>query len=318
LQILFLTSAIVVFTTSCSSFEKAEMVYAENIDTNALELSYYSDYFSFVGQDGNGLIAFALDNNRGRDGSDYKTEIFSVLYMENEGWIDIDGQGMSDNITKQLVELPSTKSFSFTGDARTGYVITSEKNEIELVIDGISETLKNEAGSAAFRMGSAPAVLTVHGKRTPGRVIYESLFLPKFNRLTRSYLGLFKDFHGLYLYAEGFGDFYFHYQKSPFLKPLFGEYAGFVGDEDAVEIEGLELSDVSSSFALGFYRWPNRWNGKFVANDVRYSFEISLKEQNTLANWVIGGFAMGVVKGTLTNLESGKSYRLIGLGELII
>src|SRR5262245_38169635 len=34
---------------------------------NAAEtLAYYSDYFSFVGEDAQGRVAFALDNNRGQ------------------------------------------------------------------------------------------------------------------------------------------------------------------------------------------------------------------------------------------------------------
>ncbi len=317
-QKLLLLCVIMVVSVSCTSSEYAEIVYAEDIDTDTLELSYYSDYFSFVGLDGSGLVAFAIDNNRGRDGEQYKTEIFSVLYVEHQGWKDVYGQGISDNIAKQLVEPPNTKAFSFNGDAHSGFIITSESNEIKLVVKGIPETVKNEQGSATYWMGGAPAVLTLHGKQIEGRVIYESLFLPKFNRLTRSYFGLFKDFHGLYLYAEGLGDFYFHYQKSPFLKPLLGEYAGFVGDEHAGEIQEVELSDVGTRFALGFYRWPASWTGKFLSNGISYSFEISLDERNTIANWFVGGFAMGVARGTLTNLDSGKRYPLIGLGELVI
>lgn len=42
-------------------------------------LVYVSDYFSFVGQDSQGKVAFALDNNRGRDGDAYQAEHFLVL-----------------------------------------------------------------------------------------------------------------------------------------------------------------------------------------------------------------------------------------------
>jgi hypothetical protein len=318
LQKSFLLSTMMLFSIACSSFETAELVYAEGIDPEGLELSYYSDYFSFVGHDGDNLVAFAIDNNRGRDADQYKTEIFSVLYVESQGWVNVNGQGMSENSAKQLVALPNTKAFSFNGDARSGLVITGESNGLELVIEGIPETLNNEQGSASYSMGGAPAVLTLHGRQIEGRVIYESLFLPNFNRLTRSYFGLFNDFHGLYLYADGLGDFYFHYQKSQFIKPLLGEYAGFVGDGDVGEIKYLELSDISTKFALGFYRWPDSWSGKFVSNGVPYSFTISLQERNTVANWLIGGFAMGIARGTLTDLDSGKSYLLIGLAELII
>lgn len=38
-----------------------------------------SNYFSFVGADEQGHVAFALDNNRGRDGSVYQNEYLAIL-----------------------------------------------------------------------------------------------------------------------------------------------------------------------------------------------------------------------------------------------
>ena len=43
-------------------------------------LEYYSDYFSFTGQDSQGFVAFAMDNNRGRDGDSYQAEHFLKFY----------------------------------------------------------------------------------------------------------------------------------------------------------------------------------------------------------------------------------------------
>ena len=37
-------------------------------------LLYVSDYISFVGEDSQGRVAFALDNNRGRDGESWQAE----------------------------------------------------------------------------------------------------------------------------------------------------------------------------------------------------------------------------------------------------
>jgi len=63
-------------------------------------LIYVSDYFSFVGADQHGRVAFALDNNRGRDGEAFQAEHFVVLHDEHEGWTDIAGNGPYDNLTK--------------------------------------------------------------------------------------------------------------------------------------------------------------------------------------------------------------------------
>ena len=53
-------------------------------------LLYVSDYVSFVGEDHHGRVAFALDNNRGRDGESWQAEHFVVLHDEHEGWISLD------------------------------------------------------------------------------------------------------------------------------------------------------------------------------------------------------------------------------------
>lgn len=49
-------------------------------------LAYHSDYFSFIGRDAVGFVAFALDNNRGVEGSHYQAEHFGVLYDQKSGW----------------------------------------------------------------------------------------------------------------------------------------------------------------------------------------------------------------------------------------
>src|SRR3982750_4580299 len=69
----------------------------------ASTLLYVSDYFSFVGQDSNGHVAFALDNNRGRDGESYQAEHFLVLHDERLGWMTLAGNGPYEN-RKQRTE----------------------------------------------------------------------------------------------------------------------------------------------------------------------------------------------------------------------
>src|SRR5262247_2740756 len=53
------------------------------------ELAYSSDYFSFVGEDASGHVAFAIDNNRGRDGAAYQAEHFAILHDEKQGFIEL-------------------------------------------------------------------------------------------------------------------------------------------------------------------------------------------------------------------------------------
>ncbi len=57
----------------------------EDLSLPESPLLYVSDCFSFVGEDVTGHVAFALDNNRGRDGKSWQAEHFVVLHDEGEG-----------------------------------------------------------------------------------------------------------------------------------------------------------------------------------------------------------------------------------------
>jgi len=59
-------------------------------------------------------------------------------------------------------------------------------------------------------------------------VIHEYLFVPDYNRMTKKYLGGFKDFHGIYASVQNVGDLYFHTQKSTFFLPLIEQQEGFL------------------------------------------------------------------------------------------
>jgi hypothetical protein len=103
-------------------------------------LIYVSDYFSFVGQDSQGHVAFALDNNRGRDGEAYQAEHFVVLHDERRGWMKVAGNGPYENGSKELKAIPDSPVFRFQGTPLTGMTITSKPNELTLRIEAIPAT----------------------------------------------------------------------------------------------------------------------------------------------------------------------------------
>ena len=74
-------------------------------------LLYVSDYVSFVGEDTQGRVAFALDNNRGRDGESWQAEHFVVLHDEHEGWISLQGSGSYENSMHELQSIPPSSFF---------------------------------------------------------------------------------------------------------------------------------------------------------------------------------------------------------------
>ena len=101
-------------------------------ELQAQKLAYYSDYFSFIGSDDRGRVAFALDNNRGRDGDSWQAEHFVALHDEKAGWQVVSGSGPYYNITRQLETIPNSPDFSFEGTANTGLRIRSGSNTLQL------------------------------------------------------------------------------------------------------------------------------------------------------------------------------------------
>jgi hypothetical protein len=307
----------------CSGLESVQslqekMFSSKASDSDQIEISYYSDYFSFVGSDSQGQVAFALDNNRGQDGKEFQAEHFAVLHDEHKGWVEVKGSGSYENVRHELRTIPNSETFQFQGNVEKGIHIESPNNQLTLSVEPIAFHIENKKGMAHLRMGSAAAVLQWGERQIPGRVIYEYLFLPQFNRLSRSYFGLWKDVHGLYLRVGGKGDFYFHSQNSELLQPLTGQVSGFLflEKDSPTSLSKVSIVASDSELAFGFYQWPLSWKGTFYRGQTPYKVEVELNERKTLANWVIGGFSMGLVRGKISTEDN--IYKVYGLGELLI
>jgi hypothetical protein len=280
-------------------------------------LIYISDYFSFVGQDSQGHVAFALDNNRGRDGEAYQAEHFLILHDERQGWINLKGNGPYENGSNELKAIPDSPVFRFQGTPLTGMTITSKPNELTLRIEAIPQRISHKHNGAATWMGSAPAVLTWNGRIIGGRVIYEYVMMPDFNRLTRAYWGMWKEFQGFYLVAGEAGDVYVHSQLSERLAPLVGMITGFTAFNEATELmKDLTVDPLDREWALGFYRWPMAWRITWTSPSGPAILTLTQSERKRIANWVIGGFSMGIVRGELE--YAGKKQQIYGFAELIM
>jgi hypothetical protein len=124
-----------------------------------------------------------------------------VLHDERHGWVKLAGNGLSQNLKRELSTIPDSSFFRFQGTPRTGLTITSDVNHLTLRIDPIPERTTNRHNGATTWMGSAQAVLAWNGRTIPGRVIYEYLMMPEFNRLTRTYWGMWKEFQGPWVFT---------------------------------------------------------------------------------------------------------------------
>lgn len=108
-----------VFGAACSNMEGVWETTGEiGADGETSSLSYYSDYFSFVGQDDQSRVFFALDNNRGQDGASWQAEHFIVLHDKKEGWIKLEGNGSYENedrILEMIPDSPNNKQYLLYG-----------------------------------------------------------------------------------------------------------------------------------------------------------------------------------------------------------
>ncbi len=123
--VLALTAALALLLSGSSGQDSELMFTITGEQLQALKLAYYSDYFSFIGGDEQGMVAFALDNNRGRDGDSWQAEHFVVLHDEKAGWQNVSGDGPYYNVTRQLESIPDSPDFSFIGKPETGLTIRS-------------------------------------------------------------------------------------------------------------------------------------------------------------------------------------------------
>ena len=280
-------------------------------------LLYVSDYVSFVGEDARGHVTFALDNNRGQDGESWQAEHFVVLHDEHEGWVALQGSGSYDNSTHELVSIPPSSFFQVEGMPETGMSITSLPNNLTLAIQPIPSRLAREYNGGRYWMGSAAAELQWRDRRVKGRVIYEYFMMPEFNRLSRTYWGLWKHFQGLYLTVEGLGDLYVHSQESDMMTPLLGTVSGFLAVRDKTEpLQALQVTLLAHRQAWGVYRWPSAWGLNWINKTAAGRAILEIQDFKTMGNWVIGGFGMGIVHGIVH--YDGKEYVAYGLAELIM
>jgi len=280
-------------------------------------LLYVSDYVSFVGEDSRGHVAFALDNNRGRDGESWQAEHFVVLHDEHDGWISLQGTGSYDNSAHELQTVPPSSFFQIEGTPHTGMSINSHPNNLALSIEPIPTRLAREHDGGRYWLGSAAATLQWNDRTLKGRVIYEYLMMPEFNRLSRSYWGLWKHFQGLYLVIEGLGDLYVHSQESDMLAPLLGNIDGFLAiDGETETFQALQFTLLDHDQAWGLYRWPSAWGLNWVNKGGTGRARLEIQEFTTMGNWVIGGFGMGIIHGIVH--YNGKEYLAYGFAELIM
>jgi hypothetical protein len=76
------------------------------------------------------------------------------------------------------------------------------------------------------------------------------------------------------------------------------------------------VDPLDREWALGFYRWPMAWRITWTSPSGPAILTLTQSERKRIANWVIGGFSMGIVRGELE--YAGKKQQIYGFAELIM
>jgi len=278
---------------------------------------FVSDYFSFVGADEKGQVAFAIDNDRARRGKKFTADAHVVLHAEGEGWISVSGGGDYENRQKELLAIPDSEAFHFSGNAAEGFILNSRQNRLTLAVDPVRERLRRESAASLYSLGSTPATLTWRERTIRGRVIYEYIFMknpsPWYSYLSGLY---YNDFQGIYLKTERGDDLYLHSSKGTSWSAMVEPIAGFLVRAGLDEnLDDLRVEVTERRFGLGLYRWPQAWNIIWKGKEGMGTLAVKVVDRKTVTNWLIGGFAMATIRGEMT--YGGVTQQVYGLAELI-
>jgi hypothetical protein len=280
-------------------------------------LAYVSDYFSFVGRDDNGVVALALDTNRGRDGGHYQADHSGVFFAENGEWMPLQGMGLYPNPANDLFGLVNSGDFEFKGTPETGLTVTSPTNAFELDMAPLIERSRARGNGALFAMGSSSATLRWNGRELRGRVIWEYLAARDMNVLVKPLKGGLPRFQGLYLVAGASYDLYLQSARGALSKRLGKTPVDFFVVNGATQpLSGLAFKPVAKRLAWGLYRWPTRWRATWNTPAGPAVADISDVRQKNVKNWSIGGYNMSFVSGTLRIGD--RTWPLVGFGETIV
>jgi hypothetical protein len=309
-------NGLLIFNPTHTLAQESQEVSSGALETPNSTLLYVSDHLAFIGEDNQGHVALALSTNRGRDGESYQAEHFVQMHDEQQGWINVEGNGQYNNVKKELLSIPNSQAFQFKGTPKNGLTIISQSNHLTLTVEPIPERISQADNGGQFWIGSAPATMEWRDRTLKGRVIYEFLLMLEFNRLTHMYWELLNEFQGFYMSVDGLGDLYFHSQEGELMPPLIGKLNGFLTvHEETEHFQDLQLTTVDFSQGFGFYQWPKQWVAGWSSKNGSGKVQLERSQPNSIVNWVFGGFAMGIVRGEVT--YKGQIYEVYGLVELL-
>jgi hypothetical protein len=288
-------------------------------------VAYASDYYSFVGADDLGRVAFAIDTNRGRDGGAYQAEhLYAVLYDERTDWVRLNGIGRFQLQMPDLLAMPSSEAFSFAGAIEDEIVIDSPSNELRLKTSPVATRFVRTRGETIVAWGSAGASLQWKQRTVAGRVIYEYLIHGGRNPMVRRSLRTLTElgrFEGLYLVGGTADDVYVQWTSRSLAAGLDPVLGFVVRNEQTLSLESSTFETTRDHWARGVYRWPAAWRVHGRLGEQSFTLEVESQTARPVFNWYIAGFGMQIVAGELeVGGEIGPVYgfaEVLALGPIV-
>jgi len=283
----------------------------------AIGQASYSDYFSFHGEDEQGRVYFAIDNNREQTKKGINKSDHFVYFSLDGKWIAPKGHKEGFEFENSSLEkIPSSEHFKYTYDGNELYGIESPTNGFHIEL---SEPLKRVGeygeGEIIFDILSTKAKLYYGDRVFKGNIISEKLIDPvgllSFASLTKGLFSGFK-FDGYYLNIPEVGDLYIHLIKTGANVNLFKDNILNLTDQENIHDFELKNADyvVTKSKQVGLKKLAL----EFEINTPDLQLKIHTTHFKTYRNLFFFAFGMGVIEGEL--IYEGKSYHVYGLSEL--
>lgn len=217
----------------------------------------------------------------------------------------------------QLERIPDSPFFTFEGTVSSGLIIRSPQNSLSLRIGRYKSIFPKRRAWRNTASGQQKQRSNGGKDRSMAGWFTSTSLCRTITAWRRSISAGSKIFTGSMLPCRMSAISIFTRRKVPSSYPWSNNRRDFsFSTGKGHRVSSLQVKARSRSFTAGFYRWPKSWTGSFQAGKEHYEFECNLSERKTIANWVIGGFAMGIVKGRLVTPNG--TLELYGLGELIM
>ena len=222
----------------------------------------FANYFSFHGEDENGKVYFALDNDRHKK-KNKPIKASNFLYFNVDGeFISLRGHGDFKSEEKDIEKCFDSEDFVFNYSGDELKSIVSPTNGIKIIFEtDLLQTGRYGEGEVLFDMFAAKATLEYQGRTFVGNLISERFTdrvgLKSFSNITNVLFKGFK-YDGFYLNVRDFGDLYVHLVSPEETINIFTDNVYNVNtDKGAIDFD-LQKTDykVTKFKRVGFKKLP--------------------------------------------------------------